>query len=223
MKAFRLREYVDRCKDDRFDLMFPPEIRELSRVHWTPVSVARQAAEFLVRRPGTKVLDVGCGPGKFCMVGALMTDGVFTGIEQRRHLCELAMARIRQVGLHNANILHGNVAHLDFSGFDAFYLFNPFEENLEESLKIDGSVPLSAALFDHYAEHVARELTKAPLGTRVVTYCGECGEVPVGYECVATSRDFSLTFCEKTRQIPIRPAQESPLSKSWWRRMVDSA
>ena len=201
MRATRLRDYVDRRKDNQFDLMFPLEVREMSHVHWTPVSVAHQAAEFLVSRPGTKVLDVGCGPGKFCIVGALMTEGTFTGIEQRRYLCELATARIRQVGLRNATILHGNVVHLDFSDFDAFYLFNPFEENLEELLKIDSSVPLSGELFEHYTRYVARELARAPVGTRVVTYCGGCEEVPTGYECVATSREFSLKFWEKTRGV----------------------
>lgn len=196
--------------------MYPPEIREMSRVHWTPVSVARQAAEFLVRRPGSRVLDVGCGPGKFCMVGALMTDGDFTGIEQRRHLCELAMTRIRQVGLQNANVLHGNVVNLDFSSFDAFYLFNPFEENLEQSLKIDADVPLSGALYEQYTEHVARELLRAPLGTRVATYCGACEEVPLGYECVANFRDNFLKFWQKTRQLPGRTAQEAmPVNKRW--------
>ena len=48
--------------------------------------------EFFTRRlkPGEVVLDIGCGPGKFCIVGALATTGRFTGVEQRKHLCDAA-------------------------------------------------------------------------------------------------------------------------------------
>ena len=83
MKPLNLLEYIHALEDSRFDLVYPREIRELSDRHWTPVEVARKAAVFLVREPGTRVLDIGCGPGKFCIVGALATDGRFTGVEQR--------------------------------------------------------------------------------------------------------------------------------------------
>ena len=66
-------------EDEKFDLIYPPQIRELSSLHWTPVAVAAEAAKLLVTAPGTRVLDIGCGPGKFCLVGASLTDGRFTG------------------------------------------------------------------------------------------------------------------------------------------------
>ncbi|MGI8819806.1 MAG: hypothetical protein ACR2ID_02870 [Chthoniobacterales bacterium] len=53
-------------EDEKFDLLYPPEIRELSAIFWTPVRLAAEAARLLVPLPGTRVLDVGCGPGKFC-------------------------------------------------------------------------------------------------------------------------------------------------------------
>ena len=58
-------ECIYAVEDERFDLIYPPEIRNLSWRHWTPVVVARRAAEFLVSEPETRVLDLGCGPGKF--------------------------------------------------------------------------------------------------------------------------------------------------------------
>jgi tRNA G46 methylase TrmB len=109
MKSLRLLEHIHAQEDEQFDLIYPPKIRGLSRVHWTPVEIARKAAAFLVRELGTRVLDVGCGSGKFCIVGALTTEGHFTGIEQRKHLCELARLKIEQVGIPNAEILHGNI------------------------------------------------------------------------------------------------------------------
>jgi hypothetical protein len=49
MKDLKFLDYIYALKDSRFDLIYPPEIRELSCVHWTPVGVARRAADFLMR------------------------------------------------------------------------------------------------------------------------------------------------------------------------------
>jgi SAM-dependent methyltransferase len=223
MKPLNLLEYIYAVEDNRFDLIYPPEIRALSVRHWTPVKVARRAAEYLVREPGTRVLDIGCGPGKFCIVGALATSGKFTGVEQRKRLSDIARAAIEQATISNAEIIHGNVAEINFSNFDAFYLFNPFEENLETRLKIDASVNLSGELYETYTEHVARQLALAPLGTRVVTYCGSCEEVPLGYECRESSLGFGLKFWEKTKSHPVRISPpDVPATNSKWRFLSNS-
>lgn len=224
MKPWELLEYVHTLEDSRFDLAFPREIRAQSTVHWTPVVIARQAAEFLVREPGTRVLDIGCGPGKFCIVGALATEGRFTGVEQRKHLCDAARSVISQVKIPNVEIIHGNLTEIPFSDFDAFYLFNPFEENLDTTSKIDFNVPLSSELYETYTEHVARQLALAPLGTRVATYCGVCEEVPLGYECVSASPDYGLKFWEKTKHHPVRAnSLDATPTNNKWRFMPDRA
>lgn len=189
-------------QDDRFDLIYPVEIRDLSRRHWTPVAVARRAAEFLVSGSETRVLDLGCGPGKFCIVGALTSVGHFTGIEQRQQLANLARMAIGKKNIPNAEIVHGNITDVDFLDYDAFYLFNPFEENLFKWGKIDSSVKLSKALYEQYTAHVATELARAPLGTRVVTYAGLCEEVPLCYECHRSSFSGILKLWQKTRDYP---------------------
>jgi len=224
MKPLDLLEYIHSLEDTRFDLAYPPEIREMSTVHWTPVTVARRAAEFLVREPGTRVLDIGCGPGKFCIVGALMTEGKFTGVEQRPHLCEEARSVIEQANLSNAEIIHGNVMEIEFSNYDAFYFFNPFEENLETTLKIDTTVRLSGEFYEKYTEYVGRQLAIAPLGTRVVTYCSSCEEVPPGYECIESSFDHVLKFWEKTKIHPVQTnsPKSTPINNKW-RFMPDAA
>lgn len=188
-------------EDERFDLMYPPEIRELSDRHWTPVAVARRAAEFLVAGPDTRVLDLGCGPGKFCIVGALTTAGHFTGVEQRPQLANLAREAIHRGKITNAEIVHANVTEIDFLAYDAFYLFNPFEENLFTLGKIDESVELSKALYEQYTRHVATQLARVPLGTRVVTYAGLCEEVPACYECREYTFGGELKLWEKTREL----------------------
>jgi SAM-dependent methyltransferase len=168
--------------DDDFDELYPPWAREHSAVHWTPVDVARRAAELLVVRPGTRVLDVGSGVGKFCLVGALSMPGIFYGIEQRFHFVKVAHDAAERLGLRRARFLHGNMLDVEWSGFDAFYLYNPFAENIATmSEAIDTTVERTPQLFRSYVHGVRDRLQLARRGTRVVTYHGFGGEMPSEY------------------------------------------
>jgi hypothetical protein len=139
-------------------------------------------------------------------------------------MSDLACAAIAQANIPNVEIILGNVAEINFSNFDAFYLFNPFEENLETTLKMDASVNLSGVLYEKYTEHVARQLAIAPLRTRVVTYCGSCEEVPLGYECLESSLDYGLKFWEQTKNHPVRMSpQDAPATNNKWRFSSDPA
>ncbi|HEX8678892.1 MAG TPA: class I SAM-dependent methyltransferase [Chthoniobacterales bacterium] len=176
-------------EDEKFDRIFPPRIRKLSSLFWTPVAVAARGAELLVTTPGVRVLDIGCGPGKFCLIGASITDGCFTGVEQRAELLAAAVEAATRLQLTNVNFVQQNITDVAFTDYDAFYLFNPFEENMHGH-KIDSDVPLSPALFKRYARHVADQLGAMPLGTRVVSYAGYGDEVPACYDCeLALFRD----------------------------------
>lgn len=197
----RLLESVEALDDVDFDLVYPPDIRAVSALHWTPVGVARRAAEYLVGGEGMRVLDIGCGPGKFCVVGALTTRGQFTGVEHRRRPGVVGRSIISRAGIGNARVQRGNILDVRFGEYDAFYLFNPFAENLDLRLAIDGTEELSEGRYEAYTGHVARELALAPLGTRVATYCGACAEVPPGYECVGTALTSELRFWEKTSDV----------------------
>jgi len=177
-------------EDEKFDQIYPARIRKLSPLQWTPVRVAAEAAKLLVRVPGTRVLDVGCGPGKFCLVGAALTSGHFTGIEQRADLATVARQAAARLRSDNVEIIHGNVTEIVFTAYDAFYLYNPFEENMTRGHKIDSAIPLSSALFRRYNNFVAANLGSMPVGTRVVTYAGYADEIPTCYRCeLALFRD----------------------------------
>jgi SAM-dependent methyltransferase len=139
------------------------------------------AAKLLVEKPATRVLDIGCGPGKFCMIGATTTEGHFTGVEQRKVLVRAARNLLKRHRVANAEIIHGNITGVDFRSFNAFYLFNPFEENILPMLRIDHGVELAPELYSCYTLHVQLELARMPVGTRVVTYCGDCAEIPECY------------------------------------------
>ena len=181
--AEQLTGFLYTEEDDAFDRRYPLKIERLSPRHWTPVQVARQAAKLLVQHANTRVLDVGCGPGKFCAVGALMTEGHFTGIEQRPRLAAIARNMIRDHGIERVNIIQGNIVDVSFRDYDAFYIYNPFQENILPAMKIDSAVDITAELYQRYTGHLQQELSGMPLGTRVVTFHGACEEIPASYDC----------------------------------------
>ena len=201
------QELLHAFKDHEFDLHYPEDIREQSACHWSPTDVCQMAAEWLVERPGTRVLDIGCGPGKFCAIGATTTLGHFTGVEQRVRLIQAARDVLARHRITRAEIVHGNITSMPFDGFDAFYLFNPFEENILPMLRIDHDVEMESQLYDDYTLHVQTELERKPLGTRVATYYGSCAEVPECYECVHTAYDGMLKFWVK-KHISVEDAEE---------------
>lgn len=187
-------------QDEKFDLIYPRHLRELSSTFWTPVAVAAEAAKLLVTAPDTRVLDIGCGPGKFCLVAASLTDGRFTGVEHRTGLIEAARQATKDLGFADVEFIHGNVTHIDFSAYDAFYLFNPFEENMFDGHKIDRAVPLSPELFRRYTSHVSAQLGARPIGTRVVTYMGYADDIPACYYCEETLFGDDLKLWIKQRE-----------------------
>jgi SAM-dependent methyltransferase len=186
-------------EDAKFDLIYPPQIRKLSSVFWTPVHIAAEAARLLVSDARTRVLDIGCGPGKFCLLGAQLTEGRFTGVEQRGDLVAVARRAAADLELSEVDFLHLNVADVSFAEYDAFYIFNPFEENMFQAHKIDATVPLSPELFRRYTSHVAAELGARPLGTRVVTYMGYADEIPCCYDCESALFGDDLKLWVKAR------------------------
>ncbi|HEU0007332.1 MAG TPA: class I SAM-dependent methyltransferase [Terriglobia bacterium] len=188
--AFEMRRLFERVRtgahvwNAQFDRILPIRLRRFSISHWTPVHVARRAAQLLVTGPETRVLDVGSGPGKFCLVGALATLGHFTGVEQRPHLVELSRSFAHKYAIPRVHFLCANAADLDWSQYNGFYFYNPFYENLDTDKKLDERVELSPSLYDRYIKMTQDRLAQARSGTRVVTFHGMGGEMPGGYERV---------------------------------------
>lgn len=173
-----------RISDASFDSIYPEAIRRLSSTHWTPVDVARRATELLVTSSETRILDVGSGAGKFCLVGALTSGATFVGIEQRSYLVELCRKLAARYSIEQAQFARGNMIDIDWSNFNGFYLYNPFIENLyAAAVRIDNGLEQTRLLYEHYVRTVQRKLHRAAVGTRVVTYHGFGGDMPPGYIC----------------------------------------
>lgn len=167
--------------DERFDRLFPPEVRALSARHWTPVEVARRAVELLAPEAGSAVLDVGAGAGKLCIVGALLSPAEFVGVEQDSFLVEAARAAAGAARASRARFILGSAFDLDWAPFSGIYLFNPFGELLSGG---EDGEPEGAGDLEPYRRQVAQaqeRLLGMPPGTRVVVYHGFGGELSAGY------------------------------------------
>jgi len=183
--------------DAKFDALYPERIQQVSALHFTPLDVAKVAAGFLVETPDTRVLDVGSGAGKFCLVGAVCTTGHFTGVEQRESLFHLAEGLRIQADLPNAAFIRANILDISFGSYDAVYLFNPFHENIAQTDPIDDSVVMNNQLYTVYCDYVREQLDTMPIGTRLVTYFSYGAEVPGSYIMQSYAFDRKLKMWKK--------------------------
>ncbi len=203
--------------DSEFDRIYAPDLRNVSSFFWTPVSVAVRAAELLVAGPNTRVLDVGSGAGKFCLVGAASTGASFTGVEHRERFVRAAGKSARQLGLDSVSFIHGTFESVDISSYDAVYLFNPFEENIwYPHDHVDRSVELSEDRYMADVLKAERFLRAARVGTRVVTYHGFGGVVPDCYRLALRERRHSglLELWVKTDASPPLPQVRGELTSA---------
>jgi SAM-dependent methyltransferase len=181
--------------DLMFNKLFPEPIQEVAAKHWTPLNVAKKAAAFLATSDDVKVLDIGSGSGKFCLIAAheypLTT---FYGVEQRQNLVDLSTDLAKQLKLGNIIFTCDNICNVDFEKYDNFYFYNSFYENVPGTQKIDSSIKYSEDLYNYYNRYLYRQLKNKPAGTRLVTYHSFGMEIPPGYEVVNTDYNEFLKF-----------------------------
>jgi SAM-dependent methyltransferase len=157
--------------------------------------VAEKAAAFLAVSDDVKVLDIGSGSGKFCLVAAhLHPQTLFYGIEQRRGLVSLSQELAKKLELENVIFLCDNITKADLSKYDHFYFYNAFYENIAGTQKIDNDIIYSEELYNYYNRYLYKQLDKKPAGTRLVTYHSFGKEVPKGFEIVHTDYNEYLKF-----------------------------
>lgn len=184
-------------EDPLFNTLYPWRIKKLSERHWTPVEVAKLVADYLVDKPNCKVLDIGSGAGKFCLIGAASTKGRFYGVEQRDGLIKLSQRIAKTHNINNVEFIHSNITQISFSNYDAFYFYNPFYENIDDSHLIDRKIVLDEKLYVSYTEYVENQLKKTPIGTRLVTYWSMWAEIPESFDLEFTAYNGNLNFWVK--------------------------
>jgi hypothetical protein len=194
-----------KVSDDEFDTVYAQKERSISFRHWTPVIVAIRAARLLTGMGATRILDVGAGVGKFCIVGALTTASHFSGVERRGNLVEIARSAAARFGAERTRFTHGNIVDFDCDPFDGFYLYNPFQELVEDDpLPIDQTAERSLTLHRAYLGAMKAKLIRAPVGTAVVTFNGFGGPMPSQYRRVRTEHFFSAELVLWVRKAEAR-------------------
>jgi len=169
--------------DAELDQVFPDELRERSELHWTPVAVAMRAAELLAPSPELRVLDVGAGVGKVCLIGAILTGAMWWGVEQDAVLVAAANRAAWALDIdRRTRFVHGDGSRLAWDEFDAFYFYNPFTTLM---LAPHASPFLRYATIQGTLRRIEQRLATARVGARVVTYHGFGGKLPAGYRLIS--------------------------------------
>lgn len=171
--------------DRQLDALYPVDVRQMSASYWTPVRVALDAVRMLVVHDGTRVLDIGSGAGKLCCIGAILTNARFHGIEQRALLVNHARALATLLEAERAVFTCGSFESVAPEAYDAFYLFNPFEENEDRTLAAADRAQRPGD--DWFLDDVRRArsfLGAARSGARVVIYNGFGAALPAEFELV---------------------------------------
>lgn len=183
------RSWIERLRDNyvnsdtAFDRLLPKELRHLSAVHWTPFDVAVKVAVLLNLGPDERVLDVGSGIGKQCLIGALASRGMWFGIERAAPLVNYGQRLATELNVASRVVLmQGNAFDVDWSMFDALYLFNPFE------LPIVGRDESPTTPYHIAAVKAQRRLARMKIGARVVVLNGFGGVMPSSYRVVFRER-----------------------------------
>ncbi len=182
-----------RCPEDAtFDHFLDDPLRELSAQYWTPLEVAVRAAQWLEECNVRTVVDIGSGAGKFCVAAALAGHCHFTGLEHRERLVSCARGLARMFKVENrVYFIQGAFGSTNIPAADAYYLYNPFEENvMRETERIDKSVELSDERQTRDLMALRRLLLGARVGTYVLTYNGFGARLPPAYSEVRVDREL---------------------------------
>lgn len=195
---------MGRCPPDRaFDSFLPQDLKIASSDFWTPLAVALQAARWLDELEVQRVVDIGSGPGKFCVAVALASRCELMGLEHRARLVGVARSLARQFGVKDrASFQQASLDDGSLPSAEAYYLYNPFAENLfGPGGYLADDVELSCERYALDINKAQNAFRRAPRGTLVITYNGFGGCMPASYEPIRIERELPcvLRMWKKSR------------------------
>jgi protein-L-isoaspartate O-methyltransferase len=122
LDQIRARLSVGSVTDTAFDQLLSAGARWKSSQHWSPFCVGRRAGLRFAERDARRILDVGSGPGKFCIAAASARPELEVhGIEQRAGLAASAITLASRLGLQNLQLRAGDALLAPWRTFDGFY------------------------------------------------------------------------------------------------------
>ncbi|SFT48573.1 Methyltransferase domain-containing protein [Algoriphagus locisalis] len=184
--------------DEAINVLYPIKMQKLSDTHWTPVDISKKAIKFLSEDGRKSVLDLGSGSGKFCLVAALTSRANIVGVEQRENLVQLSRKISKSLAIENLQFIHADLIDLDFSVYDSFFFFNAFEELVNPKDKLDRQQELDEVAHQKYIQLIRQKFESTPVRVRIVTYCGECEEIPSSFRLVKSENKGRLKYWEKS-------------------------
>lgn len=179
--------------DYAFDRFLPHELlRVVSGQYWTPLVVAARAAAWFAALDVRTVVDIGSGAGKFCVAAALSGRCHFIGLEHRPRLVDASRMLSQVFDVEDqVRFVEGTLDESSVPVADAYYLYNPFGENLFGSFDhLDEDVELGEERYDRDIAAVEELLRRAHVGTCVLTYNGFGGQIPPTYREVRVEYDL---------------------------------
>ena len=193
MKQLELTEHTKPLlTENNFGKLLPKDLQKVSKTFFTPIRIAQIATQWLTEDGPKKIFDIGAGIGKFCISGAHYSDSFFYGIEYRESLVDIGNELIKHFEIKNVVLEKGDILDVNFKLYNAFYMYNPFFENLVAPKRLNNEVRLADNLYDTYKNYTEQQLDNAPISTRLVTYHGNNFEVPSSYEKVNQTDDGLL-------------------------------
>jgi SAM-dependent methyltransferase len=189
--------------DSVFDAFLPEDLGKLSGDQWTPLEVVLRSARWLRELGVRSVVDIGSGPGKFCIAAALAGDCDLVGLEENRRFVAVARSLSRFFRVqHRVRFVQGRLGDAVVPQADAYYLYNPFGQYLCAPKEGQGS-----GLTPDYQRYRRDVMTavdifrRARAGTVVLTYNGFGGSMPSSYDSCRVDRELPcvLRMWRKTR------------------------
>jgi len=191
-----------------FDHLLPLELRKVSDDYWTPLPVIRRVAEWLRAERVRTLVDIGSGAGKFCVATALLAPCRVIGLEQRASLVEAARTLAARFEVDDrVRFIAGDFGDTPTPAADAYYVFNPFGEYAFGAARdADDGVTFSEERYTRDVDALTRFLSRAPVGTLVITYNGFGADLPASYQ----ERRVDLSFRGALRLWKKRPPSARP-------------
>lgn len=151
--------------------VFPLQFQgEIANNHWTPLSVAKIASSWLSEF-AMDICDLGCGVGKFCLVGAASTDSKYHGIDYRASLVNVAREVSQKYFLGDkVTFYHSDFYDFDLSDFDGFYFYNAYLEHMIESLSLTTEIESDIHRVRTYSNYLRNYFTYVEKKVSIVTY-----------------------------------------------------
>lgn len=170
--------------DNTFDAALSKSTQGHSYIHWTPIEVIKTAVDWLGTASSNRILDIGSGVGKFCIIGSMNSRAHFTGVEIRDNLFEESIRLKSELQLSNVEFIHSDIQSIDFNNFTSFYFYNPFCELVALSGRIDEQFQLDEEKYSYYQDFVVSQLKNAPKGTKLVTYCSPDLDISMDFDLI---------------------------------------